>query len=529
MQRLVKMRRLVLSLALAVALLGVAAGFALWHTLKPIRALSAPSLQTSSFQVDQLQLQYERFIDALWSFSAGQLDAASLSLRLDILASRLAPARQLSGIDSLPGPSRVLTTLAQRVDSWTPVVAQLRDGDRASRLRASALIDEVKDIRDSVQDMVVETNRAFGDQRDQERMQFFERFSWLLMAIAALASGVVLLVGVLWRQWRRSSQLGDSLAELNHTLEDRVAHRTGQLQETARQIHAILDASPIAVALLRLSDHEMLFANQRFRRYFPAAIGEDDATLRFASLFANDAAADDFWHLLGRSRSLEDYEVQLNNCDGAAYGWSLVSVRELVMDAEPVLLFWAYDISTRKELEADLRQLAHTDPLTGVLNRRAFTQRSAECIAAARRQHRPLAVLMLDIDHFKRVNDRYGHATGDVAIQRVASLALRGLRPLDLLGRLGGEEFGILLPETTEEEALAIAERLRLAVAAEPLMLDEAGVALTLNVSIGLTSLRAGDDPESLCRRADYALYAAKRGGRNRVLASEESFSESMR
>jgi len=528
MHRVVKMRRLVLSLSLCVALLSAAAGAALWHVFKPMRALSAPSLQTNGFQVDQLQLQYERFLEALWTFSAGQMDVAALSLRLDILASRLAPARELSGISSLPGPSDALQALEKKIDIWTPVVAQLHDGDAASRVSATALIGDVKDFRSRVQDMVVETNRLFGEQRDRERVAFFARFRWLLMAIGALAFGVVMLVAVLWRQLKRSSQLGDSLVELNLTLEDRVARRTLQLQERERHLHTILDASPIAVALLRLADRQMLFANQRFVRQFNLAPQPGAAPpLHFESIFAYASTAQDFWRFFHISRSLEDYEVQLNGGPAGEPGWALVSARELVMDDAPVLLFWAYDITTRKELEGELRQLAHTDPLTGVLNRRAFTERGAEAIASARRHQRPLAVLMLDIDHFKQVNDTHGHAAGDAAIQQVAALSLRNLRALDLLGRLGGEEFGILLPETTAGEALATAERLRAAIAMQSLELG--GARFTLTVSIGLACLVPGEDAASLYGRADQALYQAKRAGRNCVLAAVDSFSDSSR
>ncbi|APW37463.1 hypothetical protein RD110_09895 [Rhodoferax koreense] len=523
MLRLVKMRRLVLALSLGVALLGAAAGTALWHVFKPMRALSEPSLQTNGFQVDQLQLQYERFLEALWAFSAGKLDAAALSFRLDIVASRLAPARQLSGISELPGPNGVLQELEKRIDAWTPVVASLSDGDAASVARAAELIVEVKKFRSQVQDMVVETNRAFSDRRDQDRLLFFARFRWLLTAVAALTLGLLLLFGVLWRQLRRSSQLGDSLAELNLTLEDRVARRTVQLQDRERQLHTILDASPIAVALLRLDGPTMLFANQRFRQQFGVSDGLEVVLPAFEAIFADPAALREFWQVYSIARGVEGYEVQL--IGGAGRVWALVSARELVMDGAAVLLFWAYDISTRKELEAELRQLAHTDPLTGVLNRRAFTERSAQAIAAAQRHGRPLAVLMLDIDHFKVVNDSHGHAAGDLAIQQVAEVSLRSLRAIDLLGRLGGEEFSILLPETGAEEALATAERLRAAIAQTPVLLD--GLRIMLTVSIGLSSLAAQDDDQALYRRADAALYQAKRAGRNRVVVADISFSDS--
>jgi len=170
-----------------------------------------------------------------------------------------------------------------------------------------------------------------------------------------------------------------------------------------------------------------------------------------------------------------------------------------------------------RTLNADLERLAMVDPLTGVANRRYFYQRAAIEIGAAHRRHAPLACLMLDIDFFKSVNDRHGHAAGDAVLKRLAETVQAGIRPYDLFGRLGGEEFAILLPDADLATASLIAERLRIAVAASPALVE--GEVLPITVSIGVAILAAEDaaiDP--LLDRADRALYQAKEGGRNRVV-----------
>jgi diguanylate cyclase (GGDEF)-like protein len=174
------------------------------------------------------------------------------------------------------------------------------------------------------------------------------------------------------------------------------------------------------------------------------------------------------------------------------------------------------DITERKRMEAELRRLATTDVLTGAFNRRHFMELAGAEMDRAKRHKRPLVALMLDIDHFKRVNDTYGHPVGDLAIKALSDTCADVIRHEDILGRLGGEEFAIALTETDLEGALLVAERLRLAVAAIriPTELGE----LSFTVSIGAAERLYGDAAmDALLSRADMGLYAAKRSGRNRV------------
>ena len=168
---------------------------------------------------------------------------------------------------------------------------------------------------------------------------------------------------------------------------------------------------------------------------------------------------------------------------------------------------------------AALRHAAETDPLTGVLNRRAFMDRAVHSVAMARRYGHPLAVAAIDIDHFKRVNDTHGHGVGDQVIRRVAEIAQATARDTDHVARYGGEEFVVLVMEADRNEVMAFGERLRAAVSADKELLDTVG---GLTISVGCAVIEPDDaDVEAAVARADKALYAAKRGGRNRVTMAQ--------
>ncbi len=163
-----------------------------------------------------------------------------------------------------------------------------------------------------------------------------------------------------------------------------------------------------------------------------------------------------------------------------------------------------------------LEKQAHTDPLTGLANRRHFFEVAEAELARSRRYEAPLSLLMLDIDHFKEVNDAHGHRAGDRVLQQLARSCLEVLRTVDVVGRVGGEEFAILLPETDVDGAVEVAERLRAAIAAVGIPREE-GVPLRVTVSIGVSTLAGNANLDTLMSQADDALYDAKHRGRNRV------------
>lgn len=168
---------------------------------------------------------------------------------------------------------------------------------------------------------------------------------------------------------------------------------------------------------------------------------------------------------------------------------------------------------------AALANLARRDALTGLANRRAFEEAAMREVSRARRADGSLAVVALDIDHFKRVNDSYGHAAGDLVLAEVAARARRALRAEDLLARIGGEELAALLPGATLAAAAEVAERIRRAVC--DTTIPGAGVALEVTVSLGCAALSVEEkEAAPLLARADARLYDAKRSGRNRVVSA---------
>lgn len=172
----------------------------------------------------------------------------------------------------------------------------------------------------------------------------------------------------------------------------------------------------------------------------------------------------------------------------------------------------------RTRLDESL-EMAITDPLTGLHNRRYIASRLNQAIDAAANGGATVSVLIADLDHFKRINDTFGHEGGDAILKQFSDRLRGGLRALDLAARYGGEEFVIVMPETGLEEARAGAERLRAAVANNPFNLPRGEAAREVTVSIGVAEFVTGDSPDALLRRADQALYRAKAEGRNRVMA----------
>jgi diguanylate cyclase (GGDEF)-like protein len=175
-----------------------------------------------------------------------------------------------------------------------------------------------------------------------------------------------------------------------------------------------------------------------------------------------------------------------------------------------------HTVASFQMTQAELRIRAETDPLTGIMNRRSFFTRAAEEIARARRTGDPLALVLFDVDHFKSVNDSFGHAAGDAVLRLLTASVQRHLRIYDRFARLGGEEFAILVPGIAFEDALGVSERMRLQITKLAL---PAIAGCTVTASFGVTPLIQGDATiDDMLARADLALYEAKDNGRNRVV-----------
>ncbi|KQM18988.1 GGDEF domain-containing protein [Novosphingobium sp. Leaf2] len=222
------------------------------------------------------------------------------------------------------------------------------------------------------------------------------------------------------------------------------------------------------------------------------------------------------------------YAARVGNVHFAAAHHWVLGDKTYEVDTHPVSgdgqhgRIWLFtDVTAELRIAATLRGLAQSDPLTGLPNRRHFEEQSAQILTAAATAERAVALLMVDIDHFKQINDTHGHPVGDAVLKAVAGRCNDVLREGDLFARFGGEEFIGLLTITTENEAAVIAERLRNAIASTPVLIGQ--IAITVSASVGGATTKTTDPAisgilESLIESADAALYRAKQAGRNRVI-----------
>ncbi|WP_404374561.1 diguanylate cyclase [Vreelandella aquamarina] len=175
------------------------------------------------------------------------------------------------------------------------------------------------------------------------------------------------------------------------------------------------------------------------------------------------------------------------------------------------------EINHRKTLEKQLRRVAERDALTSLNNRGHFMKLADELLQCSQAKQLPFSLFMIDVDHFKHINDTWGHSSGDWVLAKVAEVCTQSLRPTDVIGRFGGEEFVVALPNTHLNDAQIIAERLKRKVAEQPLKEEMGSLRLSVTIGVAATNTKE-DDLESLISRADQVLYVGKRSGRNRVV-----------
>ncbi|MBC8212791.1 MAG: diguanylate cyclase [Gammaproteobacteria bacterium] len=214
----------------------------------------------------------------------------------------------------------------------------------------------------------------------------------------------------------------------------------------------------------------------------------------------------------------DTYLETLNvRADGSVFSVDMHSKGMNLDEGDIIHVTAVRDVTERKQMIDELKRLASTDVLTSVNNRRNFLELGSNELQRAQRYAHPLTVMMLDIDHFKMINDNYGHDAGDEALKAFACACMSALRNTDILGRLGGEEFAVILPETPAHSAVDVAERIRATV--ELLKVRRGKQVINMTVSIGLTGLQDEDRSlDLLLKRADQALYQAKSLGRNRFI-----------
>ena len=312
------------------------------------------------------------------------------------------------------------------------------------------------------------------------------------------------------------------IGDHNVQLEELVEDRTEELRQNRQKLANILEAAPIALGWSNNSGH-IEFLNKKFI----TTIGYDLEDIPTIDDWVVKAYPDpEYRSQIGavwdseiqrtakEKSELRPLEVRVTCKDG--------SVRDMVIDGTWVqdrLLVFFSDITERMKLREKLEHQATTDELTGLINRRQFFNVLKMELSRARRFNHDMSIAMIDIDNFKSINDNYGHIVGDYALKTLSDICRTIIRESDTLGRLGGDEFIMLFPETSSKEALEITERVRLAVMNHPFSLENPAL-LAMSVSIGITQvIQEHDDVNDIMNRVDQALYSAKNSGRNCVVS----------
>jgi diguanylate cyclase (GGDEF)-like protein/PAS domain S-box-containing protein len=308
-----------------------------------------------------------------------------------------------------------------------------------------------------------------------------------------------------------------------------------QAEDQLRQLSSAVEHSPAAI-MITDRDGKIEYVNPKFSAVNGYTLGE--VVGKTPRILKSDKTPPEVYVELWQTiLSGKEWRGEfLNRRKNGQLYWEFASISAIVDSKGNITHFVSVneDITARKEseekikrLNAGLEQLAMTDYLTSLYNRRYFMQRGAEEFKRTRRNKQTLALLMLDIDEFKKVNDTYGHEAGDMALQQAAAVLKASLRETDILGRIGGEEFAVLLPNTLLEEAVILAERVREILANTSFETLGEALTITITICIGVAAYTEGmSNIDELLRHADMALYNAKHSGRNRVMKYENTSGE---
>ena len=314
-----------------------------------------------------------------------------------------------------------------------------------------------------------------------------------------------------------------SLADLAATVMDTLEMRTllQRADAAERRFIDAMESLPNGFVLYD-KDDRLVICNQRYREIYAESAEYIVPGARFEDIIRKGVENGQFPDAIGNEEAWIAERIEAHQNPGEPIEqhlpddtWLRVQERRT---SEGGLVGFRIDITKLKRQERELVRLAWTDGLTGALNRHRFMELATGEIDRANRHGNPASLLLLDADHFKQINDRDGHAAGDEVLRGMVGRWTRILRAHDLVGRIGGEEFCILLPQVGAEGAAKAAEKLRAAIAELPFAFE--GQLLRATVSIGVATLSPGAQLPELIRSADKALYQAKEAGRNRVTAS---------
>lgn len=348
---------------------------------------------------------------------------------------------------------------------------------------------------------------------------------WLAAASVLIGILAVIIIISIWNRML-SHQVMERTADLEEeraNLERRVLERTADLARSEAQLRATLENTPNVAVQWYDDAGRIIYWNSASEKLFgwkaEEALGKTLDTLNHTP-----ETAVEFQRIFAMIRQTGcpygPFESEIRTRDGRM-GWTQSNAFAIPM-AEDSIAFvcMEVDITERKLFQQELERQAQIDYLTGVNNRRNFMQMAETELSRAQRYQSPVSLFMMDIDCFKQINDSRGHKAGDMVLRKLAEICRQTLREVDIIGRIGGEEFAVLLPETGKDRAIEVAERLRAAIDGCEAPIDNE-LPLRFSVSIGVASLVSNDENlDVLINLADQALYQAKDSGRNKVCVS---------
>jgi diguanylate cyclase (GGDEF)-like protein/PAS domain S-box-containing protein len=288
------------------------------------------------------------------------------------------------------------------------------------------------------------------------------------------------------------------------------------LRHSESTLRTLLDTVPNPLVVTRLDDGVLMYCNERAATMFELTV-QECVGRRAPDFYADPKERLAFVEALRTQGAVNSFSARLKTSSGRSF-WVLMNATVFELEGDRVFMVGFAELSAQKELEERLRTLATVDSLTGTFNRRHFFEVAEAEIERGGRYGRRTSLAMFDVDHFKAINDELGHAAGDATLRALAGILRREVRSVDVLGRIGGEEFALLLPETPLRAAEATAERVRRAIAARSFADQGLPPGRQLTVSVGVAEHRARESVGDLLKRADGGLYRAKSAGRDRVV-----------
>lgn len=325
------------------------------------------------------------------------------------------------------------------------------------------------------------------------------------LGIALICCGLVIAVlGWAFYQLRQDRQHAERLIN--------------ELETQNQLFHQVLHSSPIGI-MIQGPDRTILHYNEALTHILdlPAhTLVDHKSPLR--TLIEDEQVRKEFYQhyreMLRQPRHLHDWEMAIRTASGQRK-WVKVSGQTLVRDGKVMGILWMVrDVTFEHRAKQKLERLTRTDPLTGLLNRRAFLEAWHHLTRMAYRYRHPLSMALIDLDHFKQINDRWGHHVGDHVLKWFAEQMRHTFRKADVIARLGGEEFVVLMPHTSSQNAFQALEQLRKRLRKAPIGLDDLPKEFTIDFSAGVTEWRRGELFEFTYHRADMLLYRAKAEGR---------------